>query len=597
MLDLKRLLTHLQNVGMSVMKLPWLQVIRTRKKLLLALLGAFILSQPFHISTITAILMIISLGMVLNSILGILSRRKHLRNARQSFLRFLQEASSRIAVSISIEQSIIQIAERFRLDYGEKDPTVIRLESIASQIQHRRALSEVIELLKATFPCPESKAFFSLLNESDCFGEDLLLLFRRQEDHLRNQINEIATVEAENSRQRSEALLMALMPFLMLRFLRSSNRSFYDPALRQFAGQLCLLFAFVLALAALVLAFRILFSEGRKRKSAQKARRRKPPASRLRREKKVERRLLKAKTASVRKLSKSEILYAKALNRRIVQPQESAKNLIFESMDQSPLNSEKPKQGVSELLNRCAEKLRQLYGRNQVLEIKRRIRLKRYQQGNDEWSSSLSTMLDEYFRKKALLFLIALVAGTLLLASELPKFLFCIPAVAILFVQDLELKMEIKEIQMDLMIDFPPVISLLSILSELGFSNENAARTVIRTIDGENIASQILREAEMQQEFELDFSKVLFERFQDFQIPGIDRCISALLRFHEDGDPERARNLDREARDAFKLYTLSLRSRTEQAHSRLLIPMALSLLSIMAMAIAPLFSTFLSGGL
>lgn len=550
-----------------------------------------------------------------------LRRKKEKREEDEDFLRFVQELSARQAAGYSLQSSLILLCLRFREDRKNKADFSRRCEKAALLLQHKSPLQQALKELSSAFHSSSAKLFLRILGDQSLAQEELLQLLRQEEEILRSELHERAAADAESSRQRSESTLMGLMPFMILHFLSRTQSYFYHPAYENPVSRLLLFFSLLLALLSFALLKKWLLDElpvpssGRKRSpsffsSVFSAHHSEPQTekdaprgekyfcldirNRIRAHSSFRFVFLPFHFVSVLfSVSKStrnkrRHLYTEIVGRHPTSP-EIYRDLWDENFCAKERKSSFRKKIRSHSLRASLSTLlRQIYPEQLRKEVLRCLNIL----SNDD-ERSREDHLREYFCRKSQLILLCLGLAVLLALFSVKSTLLILPALLLFPVlQDQDLFSRSKEARAELMESFPELIHLLTCFLNMHYSLENALESSLKLLGEEQKACRCLRDALNKERFGIALQSSLREHFELYRIPHVDRSIASLIHYLEDGEEESLRRLREDSRAAFQLFSLALRERLEKRYARLLLPMAISLCSILALSAAPLLAAF-----
>lgn len=174
---------------------------------------------------------------------------------RKQLLTFLQSTLHALNMGNTLHYSLYRSAAS-AADTGS-GKTARRARALCRALENNAASPEVSRLLSNLFRCPEGPPFFSLLKDPERLGSRLPDLFRRYETMLRESERDRESLAADRAKTLSECLTLLAMPLILLLFLRFSAPSFVRDTLSAPRGWLILGTAYLLFLAALLLAGKI----------------------------------------------------------------------------------------------------------------------------------------------------------------------------------------------------------------------------------------------------------------------------------------------------------------------------------------------------
>lgn len=140
------------------------------------------------------------------------------RRARRSLMDFLQYLSSNIAVGQTVRHVLQQMDNSNFVERSTDKRLKNGLKRVSRLIHAQQAPEAYLPVLEACFPCPESEVLLYALRLENQLGEKLLDLLRDSFDTARELVMLEDEMAAAGNRQRSEGLILALLPFSMAPF-------------------------------------------------------------------------------------------------------------------------------------------------------------------------------------------------------------------------------------------------------------------------------------------------------------------------------------------------------------------------------------------
>lgn len=176
--------------------------------------------------------------------------------ARQSLQLFTQVCLSHInmgdSLHVSMKQALDSLLVRTKFPYQKKS-----LRKAKLGLELHKDFQDNLPLLTELFPCPESQAFFLLLNNPSLMGKQVKSLFQGFERNLREILKREESIAAEKSKSLIESLSLLMMPVLIIFFLKNTAMEFYSNAFHNAQSQNLLLLAYALFIGSLIFIKRI----------------------------------------------------------------------------------------------------------------------------------------------------------------------------------------------------------------------------------------------------------------------------------------------------------------------------------------------------
>lgn len=545
-----------------------------------------IIFNAFFKTIFETALVSISLSYIPKKIYILYKEKQNLTNKKNIYLKFLQELSSLLTASYSCQNSLEIICNNLL-----NNPLILKndkkeINKIRELIKNKRSLNEIIPLFFKIFPVDEAQTFFHILKDNYLPHKEIISLVRRNEESLRTSINEELNIESENSRQRSESLIMIVLPCIIINFLKFSNPSFFMSAYNLTLSRLTLAFSCSLMIAAIFITNKIIFFSNVKNNSNKVSHKRNTI---------LKNKILKCRLEYVSdKIKKTfklilESIYSYLDNWKNNKAREQNK-MYREVLGELfyPINNEhiarKNYTSISSKLN-----LINLYTSKQLYEIKNDLSsLDQYLTQKHPISISF------YFSIKNKIFLSCLLISIFFIFIN--KSLFVILLILTFLsplLQDLDLKSKKNEYIDNFIYDFPEAINLLSIYLNMDFSFINALKSSCLILKDNCVCHKFKRIIDLHY-FGINEGILIRENLSFSKNNIVDRACTALIHFIEDGDKESLQKLNNTTLDAYELLSTQKRKRLTKKQLQLLIPMSLSLLSIILISIAPLLDLFLS---
>lgn len=173
--------------------------------------------------------------------------------SREQFKWFLELLLTRLSAGATLEHAISDTLPGLHQLLGSKSPFMTALCALDQQIKARRPLDRLLPFLAKQVRCPEAGYFFQLLPELQRTGSQIAPFVRQQLHMISEQLSLQQEIRAEAAQRRTEALLLAMMPFAMVLLLQSGFDDATRSALQQPAGIAGSAIACIIALSAAVL--------------------------------------------------------------------------------------------------------------------------------------------------------------------------------------------------------------------------------------------------------------------------------------------------------------------------------------------------------
>ncbi len=188
-------------------------------------------------------------------LLLLFSRRE--RQARRNLMLFLQFLSSNLAAGRSLRATLRDMESTAYFAQCSDKQLRQNLRRVSAKIRHQEASAAILPLLESCFPCAEAKALLYSLRLENQLGEKLLNLLRSSFDTSRELLMLEDELRAAANKQRSEALILTLLPFFMAPLFNDLISLPEPSAGLGLLAPLMRLLAFLLAMVALFLNLRL----------------------------------------------------------------------------------------------------------------------------------------------------------------------------------------------------------------------------------------------------------------------------------------------------------------------------------------------------
>ncbi len=177
------------------------------------------------------------------------------RQARRALMNFLQYLCSALSVGQPVRLALSEMGKSNFLKRSTNKDLQNNLKRVSHMIHNQQSAEAYLPTLEAAFPCPESTALLYALRLENQLGEKLIDMLRDSFDTARELVMLEDEIAAANNRQRSESMILSVLPFAMAPLfadlinldLASSGSAGLGAVLRFFAYGLAM-FAFMLNL-------------------------------------------------------------------------------------------------------------------------------------------------------------------------------------------------------------------------------------------------------------------------------------------------------------------------------------------------------------
>lgn len=161
-----------------------------------------------------------------------------------------------------------------------------------------------------------------------------------------------------------------------------------------------------------------------------------------------------------------------------------------------------------------------------------------------------------------------------------------LPISVILFSRE-ELRIRERRRQKQIQNTYPAILQKLSVFLGVGLSIQAAWERIIETGDPENPLIEEMRLTGLQMRNGLSLQEALYQFSRRMQYPPLKRMASMLSRDLRRGDEFLLDRLQEMNQEAWEEYKKKVRIRSEEAQTKLLLPMFLTLAAILVMVAAP----------
>ncbi|HPX93401.1 MAG TPA: type II secretion system F family protein [Bacillota bacterium] len=219
-------------------------------------------------------------------LLGIgLARLFHRREERMlltQYLHLLGYLSTRLSAGIPLEAAFSESARPLSGQLGRNNLIVRSLFRMRKNLEAQMSLNEALSVFTGQVGLPVCKRDFTMLIMLAQTGGRVDIFIRQSHQDLAAQINAQSEVSNERRGHSSEALILAVIPFFMARFVLSNTSTYSQPIHESPALMLPLKLLYLVAMFALFILLLLLAPEKTKikKKRQNKAGSGKLPASR-----------------------------------------------------------------------------------------------------------------------------------------------------------------------------------------------------------------------------------------------------------------------------------------------------------------------------
>lgn len=159
--------------------------------------------------------------------------------AINNYILFLQALSNHLNLNRSLSLSI-SLACKDLIKLSQNKKLQNKLYKVQLSIKLSSSFSEIIILLKDTFPCIPAKTSLSLMAAPQVMGDNLYIFTKNTLVSLQNDEKFRKDVNAEQVKSFIETITVSSMPIVILLFLRLTARDFIELAYISTYGQIIL---------------------------------------------------------------------------------------------------------------------------------------------------------------------------------------------------------------------------------------------------------------------------------------------------------------------------------------------------------------------
>ncbi len=512
----------------------------------ISLLLAALFAPTLPIRLVLAVPGALLLGWGLRSLSG--NRKRNDR--REQYRALLSHLLSQASIGRSLEQALATARSALAADYPPRHPFGQILQQVEHQVLGNQPAATVVEQLVESLDCPEATVGLGILRRITLSGTALVTFLRRADQSLADLIEISRDIAAQHARTAAEAAILGVMPFVLAVLLHQSG-GYFEPALAHPAGILILGASYLVAMLALAIIPGAKSPQGAQKpkggKQAQGAGQprggrqmhgMKPPA---------------LEPASGRR-DPSAPPQAMAGPRRLA---------------------------VAAQLHKL---LTRLWGESRSRRIDEAL-LRVYDD-----SSQARTAFDV---QKLNLLLAGLALGVLLAIAAGMPLLFPAPAVLLVLLQDQQLFREARQEELQLLAAFPFFLHVCVSLLEAGLTMHPVLELTTAAFTGADPAgsnSPMARDARrISQGLRAGWpaERVLSQLAAQSSTAELRAAYHLLVRYSQLGGSELLQQLLQQTQACWTVYRNASRSRMDEQSMRMLVPMMLDLLAILAISLAP----------
>lgn len=184
---------------------------------------------------------------------------KHYRNQNyiKNYILFLQALNNNLILNRSLSLSIFLACEDL-IKLSKDKKLCLNLNKVQRSIKLSSPISEIINLLKESFPCTQANTSLSLMSAPQVIGNNIHILTKTTLATLQSEEKFKKDINAEQVKSFVENITVCSMPIIILLFLRLTAMDFVNLAYISLLGQLMLglsYLLFILGLALILLVY------------------------------------------------------------------------------------------------------------------------------------------------------------------------------------------------------------------------------------------------------------------------------------------------------------------------------------------------------
>lgn len=512
-----------------------------RKTKLLLLITCLIIvmlcTLPFIESNWIRAVSALAFGFPLSRALHKWLNSKQLSFIREQFKWLLEHLLSRLSAGATLEHAFIEAPASLGLLLGRKSDLLAQLKRIESQLISRQPLNLLLPELIHHLPCPEAQSCFQILPALRQSGGDICQYIRQQLHLIVEQLALIRDLNAETTQRQTEALILTAMPFGLVILLRQSSDMFLLSSSSTVLGTAAMLAAFSLAMTAAVTT---LSSIG---------------------------------FTNLRRKSKSLQISSSARKR-------------------------------PELIKLIGSLSHQFY-RNLLPEIYGARLLQFLQEQSKYLKLTSAQIMQTYFESKVIYFFAGLLTGILFLVAWPGQFFWpLVCSLGFVLLQDQQVFSLSKSQQLECQLDYPAFLGLVAALLQAGVSLyialdiclkslQNTSAEITQMMIGKSIQNDL---ADLGRKIRIGVPayQAIEKLAVECPITEVQSALLLIVRYDRDGGNENLQLLQMQIAACWSMHRNSMQKQIEKQTLKLLVPMALDLVAVMIIAVAPAIQSFQS---
>lgn len=172
-------------------------------------------------------------------------RRSYRKRRREIILNqfkdFLSNLETAMLAGNSPDRAIILAKKDVEAMYGDGSPLVMCLAELENRLSINESLSSALQILMEKSDLKEITDFCEIFIVANSSGGDLVAMIRAARNNIYETINLNREVDDILSANRTECLIMKVMPLLILLYFRVFSFSFLLPLYESFLGKLVMI--------------------------------------------------------------------------------------------------------------------------------------------------------------------------------------------------------------------------------------------------------------------------------------------------------------------------------------------------------------------
>jgi Flp pilus assembly protein TadB len=162
-------------------------------------------------------------GLLLSGSLRRLLDGHRLLFVQDQFRRLLEHLLTRMTAGATLEKAFIDAPSSLVLLLGKKSALLSSLQHMEKQLSAHQPLNRLLTKLASCLPCHEAAIFLKILPALQKSGGNVSQYIRQQLRMVTEEITLHQEISAETTQRRTEALILALMPFGLTICLQKSS--------------------------------------------------------------------------------------------------------------------------------------------------------------------------------------------------------------------------------------------------------------------------------------------------------------------------------------------------------------------------------------